>query len=205
MVVSMRRFPLGLLAAALFALASCKGLQHGGTSTVEIFPPAGVDHLEMAVTVDVEIAGIGKDTLSLKGSAAVHRTGPMGAGGKEIRGELIGATFHGKSSVFGEVYASQNPLKASSVAYTWVGPGQYRGTLDINGWFWLPEHNLLVYGGAPVHVEGPATAIPPVGQKADSTGAEVPLFDLHKPQGNPIGSISKAHGEVTGVAAVSGG
>ncbi len=187
-----RTAALSVLGVLSMALISCR-------SVGDTFPPEGIDRLAMTVKVDVDIAGIGKDSIELKGAVTVHRSGPSGPGGNAMTGELVGASLHGKSSVFGDVYAVQSPMQASPCKYTYepskAGPS-YRGYFDINGWFWLPEHNLLVRSGAPVHVEGVANGIPPVGQKAETTVKDVPLHDIHKPKENPIGVLSRASGEV---------
>jgi hypothetical protein len=166
------------------------------------FPPEGVDHLALAVLVDVEIFAIGKDQIELEGTAAVHRSGPRGPGGKEMVGELIGASFRGKSNVFGEVIAVQSPIQRSPCRYTAEGPGRYRGGFEINGWFWLPEHQLLVFSAAPVDVEGTAAGIPPVGQKAELTSGEIALHDFRNPRDLPIGLLTRASAEVRGIVRI---
>ena len=186
-----RIFFVTVLGGLSMALVSCK------TGEV-IFPPEGVDHLAMTVTVDVDIHGIGKDSIELQGTVAVHRSGPSGPEGKTMTGELVGASLHGSSKVFGAVYAVQSPIESSPCKYVYEGPvnSRYRGYFDINGWFWLPEHKLFVRTGSPVTVEGPAAAIPPVGSRADMTAKDVPLHDINKPKEPPIGVLSRASGEI---------
>jgi hypothetical protein len=184
-----RRTKLLILIVVAGTLAACN-------TTPALFPPEGVDHLSMTVKVDVDIAGIGKDSVELKGAVTVHRSGPTGPDGKSMTGFLTGASLHGKSGVFGDVYAVQSPVQPSPCEYTYESAGRYRGHFDINGWFWLPEHKLLVKSSAPVHVEGVASGIPPVGQKAETTVKDVPLEDIRKPGENPIGVLSRASAEI---------
>jgi len=170
-------------------LSACKGVQ-------ETFPPEGVDHLAMTVTVAFEVFAIGKDTVDLTGTVAVHRSGPQGTDGKTMVGELVGAAMRGKSKVFGEVIAMQSPIQRSPCEYTYKGPGNYEGYFDINGWFWLPEHDLLVFSGEPVRVKGTATMIPPVGEKAVNIKKDIALLDFRRPSEKPIGVLTEARGEI---------
>jgi hypothetical protein len=150
----------------------------------------------MKVWLDVDIFGIGKDEVELSGTVAVHRSGPKGDGGREMDGDLIAATLRGNSQVFGEVLAIESPLQRSPCRYSYEGPGRYRGGFEINGWFWLPKHNLRVFSAKPVRVEGTAAGIPPVGQKAELVGGDIALHDVQKPGENAVGVLTRARGEV---------
>jgi len=194
-----RPLSLVLLLPVLAALlASC---QHfGGASPPAadaLFPPEGVDHLSMTVSVEVDLPGIGKDRVELAGTVVVHRSGPMGPDGKSMKGELVSASLQGNSPVFGKVIGIENPVKPSACEYTCEGPGRYPGHFDINGWFWLPERDLLISNERPVRVSGVAAGIPAVGQEAESSADDIPLQDIRKPQaGTPIGFLSKARGKI---------
>jgi len=190
MVRSVRQ---GIIVSLALLVASCAAP----------FPPEGVDHLSMQVTLDVEIFGIGKDTIALDGSVVVHRSGPQGADGKSMTGDLVGASLRGESKVFGPVVATRDPSRPSPCAYTQEAPGKYRGHFDIQAWFWLQQHDLMVYTQAPVRVAGIAAGIPPVGQKAVLVTKEVPLHDLRRPAGQPIGTLHDATGTVQGVASLA--
>lgn len=159
------------------------------------FPPEGIDHLSMTVTLEVEIFGIGKDTIELKGTAVVHRSGPA-ADGKTMVGDLVGASLRGVSEVFGRVVATESPIQHSPCKYTYEGPGRFEGSFDIQGWVWLPEHNLMVFSSKPVPVSGTATGIPPVGQTGKTTVEEIPLFDFYKPADNSVGVLTRARAEI---------
>jgi hypothetical protein len=156
----------------------------------------------MTVTVDVEIAGIGKDRVQLDGTVTVHRGGPLGDGGKTMKGALAGASLRGKSDLFGDVVAVQSPTELSPCEYKYVKEGQYEGSFDIHGWFWLPKYNTMYYTTAPVRVAGTAAMIPPVGQVAKTSTAEVPLRKLG-PGGVDVGSVSNATGEIHAVIKAS--
>jgi hypothetical protein len=178
--------------------------RHAGVAADAAFPPEGVDHLRMAVSVDVEIAGIGKDTVELEGSVAVHRSGPLGEGGKTMKGALIGASLRGTSDVFGEVQAVQSPTQISPCEYTQVAPGEYDGRFDIHGWFWLPKHGRMFYTDTPVRVAGKAAAIPPVGQVAKHTEETVPLRDFSAASaGKDVGFVSNARGEIRALVPIA--
>ena len=121
----MKHFPLTALAfmpVLALVLTACRS---SGDAPEAHFPPEGVDHLAMTVRVEVEIFAIGKDTVDLKGTVAIHRSGPTGPEGSLMIGELIGASLRGKSKVFGEMIAVQSPLQRSPCRYTYEGPGQY--------------------------------------------------------------------------------
>jgi hypothetical protein len=186
---------IGIVPCLSLLLASC--------AARATFPPEGVDHLSMQVTLDVEIFGIGKDTITLEGSVVVHRSGPQGADGKTMTGDMVGASLSGESKVFGPVVATRNPSQPSPCSYTYEGPGKYRGHFDIQGWFWLKQHDLMVYTSAPVRVEGPAAGIPPVGQQAALVTKDVPLHDLRRPGAQPIGTLHDARGTVGGIASLA--
>ncbi len=181
-------------------LAGCSGMEKGapGEAGAEAakFPPEGVDHLLMTVDLEVEIFGIGKDSLRLEGSAVVHRGGGQGAGGERMAGDLIAASLRGGSKVFGRVVAIESPVQRSPCEYVWKGPKEYRGRFDINGWFFLPRHDLIVFTRKPVRVEGPADRIPPVGHAAEGTDLPVDLYDFRKPGSPPIGSLTRARGKI---------
>lgn len=190
----MRSCGLTMFLLLSLALVACRGGREGREWAY--FPPEAVDHLAMTTTMDVEIFAIGKDTIVLEGTVAVHRSGPLGPDGKTMKGDMIGASLRGKSEVFGEVVAVQSPLRHSPCEYTWEKEGVYRGHFDINGWFWMPEHDLLVYSAEPVHVSGTASSIPPVGSEAETGDEEIALHDLQKPEGNAIGVLRHARGQI---------
>jgi hypothetical protein len=186
--------------AAANARAAEAAEAHAKAAATGSFPPEGIDHLGMRVVLDVELPGIGRDErLVLEGYVAVHRSGPMGPGGKSMEGDLIGASLRGKSVAFGEVVAVESPIQRSPCQYVVEGPGKYRGSFDINGWFWLPAHDLIVFSSEPVRVEGVAAAIPPVGQKAKIVETDIALFSFSHPAGNPIGTLHSASGEILDV------
>jgi len=54
-----------------------------------------------------------------------------------------------------------------------------------------------------VRVEGPAAAIPPVGQQATLVTKEIQLHDLRRPGGQPIGVLHQASGTVRGVVRIA--
>ena len=162
------------------------------------FPPEGVDHLELTVTVEVEIVGIGKDTVALDGTLALHRGGPAGEDGRMMKGVLVGASFRGESEVFGEVRVVQSPTDVSTCAYTYSGRGEYQGGFDIQTWFWFPEHNLMLFTTSAVRVTGKAKVIPPVGQVWDAAHDEIPLR-VFGPDGKDVGIVSNARGVIHGV------
>ena len=192
-----------LSVSALSFFSGCKSTNTGCCDACKpaceadaTFPPADVDHLGMKVQVAVEIFGIDKDIVDLAGEVVVHRTGPIGEGGKTMKGVLGGATLQGKSDVFGEVVALQGPT-TSTCSYSCEGPGQYTGTFEIFGWFWLPKYGKVFYTTLPVVVTGPATTIPPVGQVAKmAAGTTIPLYEIGGSTDNPAGTLSAASGEV---------
>ncbi|MBI4583135.1 MAG: hypothetical protein HY717_03840 [Planctomycetes bacterium] len=195
---------VGVTVLSVLTFWGCRGVAPAPAEKegAALFPPEGIDHLGMKVSVEVEIAGIGKDTVNLEGTVAVQRSGPLGPGGKTMKGDLIAASLRGKSAVFGEVVAMASPIQHSPCEYTCEEPEKYPGYFDLNGWFWLPEHDLLVFSGQPVRVEGVARSIPPVGQKAEMKAKEIPLFSFRQAKGNPVGSLTKARGEVTGLVSI---
>ena len=77
-----------------------------------------------------------------------------------------------------------------------VGKNSYQGQFNINAWFLLPKHNLVVFSKKPVQITGPASAIPPVGQVATGTNLPVGLYDFNKPDAQPIGTVSSAQGNI---------
>jgi hypothetical protein len=167
-----------------------------------LFPPEGVDHLSMTVTVQVDIFGLGEDTVELKGTGIVHRSGPRGPDGNKMEGDLVSASLRGNSKIFGNVVAMESPIQHSRCEYVCEGPGRYRGYFDINGWFWLPEHDLMIFSAKPVHVTGSATSIPPVRQKADVSTEEIALFDFRKSAANAIGVLTRATADIHDLVSV---
>jgi hypothetical protein len=104
----------------LFLGTSCQCGEKPGENSTDVhlyytFPAEGVDHLEMKVTLDVDIPGIGtgKDTVQLAGTVVVHRSGPSGVDGKTMDGALVGASFRGVSDVFRPVLGCQSPIRNS--------------------------------------------------------------------------------------------
>lgn len=186
--------------AAIIFLGGCSSMEKEGapnpTAPDGKFPPEAVDHMLLAVDLEIEIFGIGKDAFRLEGGVAVHRSGGLGLEGKLMKGDLIAASLRGDSKAFGRVVAIESPIQLSPAEYEWKGPGKYQGHFDVNGWFFLPRHDLVVFTKKPVRVEGPAEAIPPVGQVAEGVGLPCELYDFRKPGAPPIGSVSKARGKM---------
>jgi hypothetical protein len=160
------------------------------------FPPEGMDHLSMKVDLEVEIFGLGKDSISLEGSSVVLRGDPTGEAGTLMEGDLISARLRGDSKIFGRVVAIASPIRHSPCEYRWKGPNSYDGQFDILSWFFLPRHDLIVFNKKPVRVTGPAKAIPPVGQVAEAEDVPVELYKLQEPGGKPIGSLIRAKGTI---------
>jgi hypothetical protein len=113
-----------------------------------------------------------------------------------MRGDLVGAALRGDSGVFGPVVAIESPVQKSPCKYRWQSAGVYLGEFDINGWFFLPRHDLLLFTRKPVHVMGPAKVIPPVGQTAQATDLPVELYDFRKPEDQPIGTLLQARAKL---------
>ncbi len=180
---------LGTGAVVLF-LAGC--VVSGGAK----FPPEGVDHLRMTVDLEVEIIGIGKDAISLEGTSIVHRGEGSGPEGSQMKGDLVAAKLRGDSKVFGRVVAISSPIQHSPCQYEWKGPNSYQGYFDILSWFFLPQHDLIVFNKKPVRVAGPAERIPPVGQVAEALEGPIELYDYRKPGAQPIGNLTKAKGTI---------
>lgn len=118
MIVHVHR--LALLTLPGGHLASCKASP--------VIPPERVDRLSMTVTLDVEISGVGKDPIALKGSVTVHRSGPSGPDGRLMRGEMVGAMFHGKSALFGDHRPQSPPIGTLSRA-----TGEVHAVIHLNG------------------------------------------------------------------------
>jgi hypothetical protein len=189
------------LAASLFLLLGCASPKTAGGPPLPAeghFPPEGVDHLRMAVDLDVEIFGIGKDSPHLEGDVVVHRGGPSGPDGERMSGDLLAASLRGDSKTFGHLIAIGSPTQRSPCEYVLKvkGPGKYFGHFDINGWFFLPRHDLIVFTKKPVRVAGPAEVIPPVGQVAEAATLPIELYDFRKPTGEPVGSLTRARGKI---------
>jgi hypothetical protein len=68
----------------------------------------------------------------------------------------------------------------------------------------LPDHNLMLYSDGPIRVEGTASSVPPIDQKAKITAEQVALHDLSKVKGHPIGFLSQVSGEITAAVSVKG-
>jgi hypothetical protein len=194
---------MALLFAGSMVLSGCgaaRRLQPPGAaeqpSRSAMFPPEAVDHLRMAIDLEVEIFGLGRDASHLEGDVVVHRSGSSGPDGKVMVADLVAASLRGESKTFGPLVAIESPIQHSRAQYRWEGPRRYPGYFDINAWFFIPKHDLIVFTRKPVRVGGTASGIPPIGQVAEALDVPVELYDFRKPDDQPVGNLLQARGEI---------
>ena len=163
---------------------------------VGAFPAEGVDHFATTVTLELDIARLGKDTVDLRGTILLHRSGPTGDEGKTMLGELAGASLRGRSNVFGNVVAMESPIQHSPCEFTLDGRGSYRGRIDVNAWFWLPEHGQLLFSAQPIVLQIQTPEFPPVGHRVEPTRTAIALYDFHDPGAKAVGTLTSAGLEI---------
>ena len=66
----------------------------------------------------------------------------------------------------------------------------------LGGFLLFPEHDLVLFNSSPLPVEGPASSIPPVSSSATMVVDEVPLHSFKQPDGNPVGTVFSAKGDL---------
>ena len=180
-------------------LSDCQNPGKTSARTTESTPAETVDHLTVSLRADIDLTGVGKDSVVLRGTMALHRSGPTGSEGQTIVGDCIGVSLRGTSKSLGPVYAMESPIRHSRCEFKSTGADGYTGQIDLNCWLWLPARDLVLFAGKPIQISGDARFMPPVGMKSEVVPEEIFLYDFHKPAARAIGVLSNLGGEIHGM------
>lgn len=156
-------------------------------------PPAGIDTTEVTIEESYDIEGVGRDTVSLKGTLVSDRGAPLLQPGKHTLNwdsSIVAARFtnlrlSGKSDVFGAVRVTlDKSIPASAVAIA------CHCTASLGVVVSMPKLGLKLKTGEPIQLQSEVTTIPPVGDEITRSMNTVELVDATT--NRKVGTLQKA-------------
>lgn len=156
-------------------------------------PPAGIDTTEVTIEESYDIEGVGRDTVSLKGTLVSDRGAPLLQPGKQNldwNSAIVAARFtslklSGKSDVFGTVRVTlDKSFPASAVALA------CHCTASLGVVVSMPRLGLKLKTGQAIQLQSEVTTIPPVGDEKTRSVNTVDLVDATT--NRKVGSLTKA-------------
>jgi hypothetical protein len=161
-----------------------------------VFPPAGADAFESAMSVVVTV-GAQTRTIDLVGPTAVLRSDPeTGDGGRRLlRTELVAMDLRGTDAVFGEVRVQLDPTKSSV--------GEVRAQ---NAGADFPADSFFdVFVVVTVPLTGELVNLVPVRVEAQGIQKLPPIFDTYQHPPPAIPLVSRANPGAGTIATIGGG
>ena len=156
-------------------------------------PPAGIDTTEVTIEESYEIQGVGKDTVSLKGTLVSDRGAPLLQPGKKTldwNSAIVAARFtnlqlSGKSDVFGTVRVTlDKSFPASAVAIA------CHCTASLGVVVSMPRLGMKFKTSEAIQLQSEVTTIPPIGDETTISVGAVDLVDAST--NRKVGTLTKA-------------
>jgi len=156
-------------------------------------PPAGIDTTEVTIEESYDIHGVGKDTVSLKGTLVSDRGAPLLQPGKQTldwNSAIVAARFtnlrlSGKSDVFGAVRVTlDKSFPASAVAIA------CHCTASLGVVVSMPRLGMKLKTSEAIQLQSEVTTIPPVGDETTTSVGAVDLVDATT--NRKAGTLTKA-------------
>src|ERR1041384_5969222 len=131
-------------------------------------PPAGIDTTEVTIEESYDIHGVGKDTVTLKGTLVSDRGAPLLQPGKQTldwNSSIVAARFtnlklSGKNDVFGTGRVTLDKrIPASSVARN------VRCSASLGVIVSMPRLNMKLRTSEAIQLQSEVTTIPPIGDE----------------------------------------
>jgi hypothetical protein len=156
-------------------------------------PKAGIDTVDITMEETYEVQGVGKDTVTLKGTLMADRGVPLLKLGKKKVGwnsAMVVARFtnlelSGKSDVFGAVKVSLDPTMPS------VGVAMAcHCSAAIGVVVSMPGLGISLRTAEPMQLQSEVTTIPPIGDEKTESVLPIDLVDSETKRTR--GSLTKA-------------
>jgi len=156
-------------------------------------PPAGIDTTEVTIEETYDIEGVGKDTVSLKGTLVSDRGAPLIQPGKQTLdwdSSIVAARFtnlrlSGKSDVFGTVRVTLDKSYPASAVAIGCHCAASLGVIVS-----MPRLGIQLKSGEPIQLQSEVTTIPPIGDEKTTSVRPVDLVDTTT--NRKVGSMTKA-------------
>lgn len=165
-------------------------------------PEGGLDRLNFITWDTIEVKGFGEETIEFHGYYAIERANPSSADWAEasIAITMRELSVDGVSQNLGRVHASVNDAIGkqsggevrSGTTYAEVADSpklcQMYGYMKFD----LPDLGMTVFNKESIALEHNITHVPPIGQGGGTRqGAEVNLYRLDDPDGDPVAVLKK--------------
>lgn len=156
-------------------------------------PSAGIDTTEVTIEESYDIHGVGRDTVSLKGTLVSDRGAPLLQPGKQTldwNSSIVAARFtslrlSGKSDVFGTVRVTlDKSYPASAVA---IG---CHCSASLGVVVSMPRLGMKLKTSEAIQLQSEVTTIPPVGNETTRSVGAVDLVDAST--NRKVGSFTNA-------------
>jgi hypothetical protein len=155
-------------------------------------PAAGVDVVDITIDETYEVEGVGRDTVTLRGTLVANRGVPLlahGAKRASWKNSIVTAQFTklsliGQSAVFGPVSVS---LDHRVPSFGVVQGGKCAAAIGIE--VSMPAHNLALRSAEPVQLQSTVRTVPPIGDEKTDSVLPVRLVDE---SGRARGTLARA-------------
>jgi hypothetical protein len=179
------------------------------TGIAYCYPPAGTDTMNpTTATVELNIIGIGSETLTVTGPTVVARSNPYdpGDGHMKIDTEIISMNLTGTSSLVGPITIIESPTKPSTGYIRQENAGENFPAYSYFDVFveiqtTLPFPLSTLHNDVPAPMEATIYSIPPWGSTYTSTAENIPLKNQ---QDNIIGFITHVSHKIPPAPPVGG-
>ena len=156
-------------------------------------PVAGVDTVNITIEETYDVKGVGKDTVTLRGTLVANRTVPLlGHGAKKVDwnsstvvAEFTSLKLSGRSDIFGPVRVT---LDKTIKSFGAVQAGKCAAALGIV--VSMPAQGLTLRSEEPVQLQSTVKTVPPIGDEKTESVFPVALVEVDT--GKPRGTLQKA-------------
>lgn len=156
-------------------------------------PPAGIDTTEVTIEESYDIQGVGRDTVSLKGTLVSDRGAPLLQPGKQNlkwESSIVAARFtnlrlSGKSDVFGTVRVTLDKSYPASAVAIGCHCAASLGVVVS-----MPRLGLKLKTSEAIQLQSEVTTIPPIGNETTTSVNTVDLVDADTYR--KVGTLTKA-------------
>src|ERR1051325_2277900 len=156
-------------------------------------PPAGIDTTEVTIEESYDIHGVGKDTVTLKGTLVSDRGAPLLQPGKQTldwNSSIVAARFtnlrlSGKRDVFGTGRGTLDKRFSAAAAAIGCHCSASLGVVVS-----IPRLVMKLKTSEAIQLQSEVTTIPPVGDELTASVHAVDLVDADS--NRKVGTLSKA-------------
>lgn len=169
----------------------------GGRMAVAVerfsLPEAGIDDVDITIEETYEVEGLGRDTVTLRGTLVADRGAPLlGHDESELAWETstVVARFtsldvRGESEVFGPVRVLLDP---SAPSFGVVKGGKCAANIAVI--VAMPRHDLTLRSAGPMALRSTVETVPPIGDERTESVRPVALHDTKS--GRQLGQLESA-------------